>query len=133
MSTEVPPAPSPPPPPVVWQTLLVASANLLNLALPRRVFYANQEPFSEGEYERKTSLAGGDAGAAGGRRDGRAGGLGRSGAARPRWHAAACAATPCRCPAPSMARPARRVSGLVTRLAIEQVTSMAAFASPPSA
>jgi predicted extracellular nuclease len=53
-------APLPPAPaPAAWQTLQVASANLLNLALPRRVFYANQEPYSEAEYERKTSwLAG---------------------------------------------------------------------------
>ena len=72
MTSEVPaeasraPA-SPPPPPAVpppvpapaWQTLQVASANVLNLALPGRAFYENQEPYGEAEYERKTTwLAG---------------------------------------------------------------------------
>lgn len=53
------PSQAPSPAPATWQTLQVATANVLNLALPRRVFYANQEPFSEAEYERKTAwLAG---------------------------------------------------------------------------
>jgi endonuclease/exonuclease/phosphatase family metal-dependent hydrolase len=36
-----------------WSTLTVASCNLLNLALPGRKFYPNQEPFGEDEYRRK--------------------------------------------------------------------------------
>lgn len=45
--------PPPPPPPPQWLTLPVASANLLNLAAPGQVFYANQEPYDALEYERK--------------------------------------------------------------------------------
>ncbi|MCW5635346.1 MAG: endonuclease/exonuclease/phosphatase family protein [Rubrivivax sp.] len=38
---------------------MLASANLLNLALPGRVFYENLEPYDDAEYERKTAwLAG---------------------------------------------------------------------------
>jgi len=50
-------APSPPAPPQ-WQTLQLATANVLNLALPGRSFYANQDPFTEAEYERKTDWLG---------------------------------------------------------------------------
>ena len=42
-----------------WQTLQLASANLLNLALPGRSFYDNQDPYSAAEFERKVAwLAG---------------------------------------------------------------------------
>jgi endonuclease/exonuclease/phosphatase family metal-dependent hydrolase len=41
-----------------WQTLQLASANLLNLALPGRSTYANQEPCSAAEYERKVAWLG---------------------------------------------------------------------------
>jgi endonuclease/exonuclease/phosphatase family metal-dependent hydrolase len=44
--------------PPVWHTLLVATGNLLNLALPGRRFYENQEPYDDGEYERKLSWLG---------------------------------------------------------------------------
>ena len=37
--------PQPPAPPV-WHTLQVASGNLLNLALPGRSYYDNQDPYS---------------------------------------------------------------------------------------
>jgi predicted extracellular nuclease len=40
-------------------TLTVATANVLNLANPRRVFYANQDPYSPHEYERKIEWLGG--------------------------------------------------------------------------
>lgn len=46
------------PPPVVWSTLTLATCNTLNLALPARVFYDNQEPFSADEYARKTAWLG---------------------------------------------------------------------------
>ena len=39
-------------------TLTVATANVLNLALPERVFYANQDPYNPREYARKTSWLG---------------------------------------------------------------------------
>ncbi len=42
----------------IWQTLLVASGNLLNLALPGRVFYENQDPYDEAGYERKLAWLG---------------------------------------------------------------------------
>ena len=41
-----------------WQTLQVASANLLNLALPGRRFYANQDPYDRAEYEHKIAWLG---------------------------------------------------------------------------
>lgn len=41
-----------------WQTLQLASANLLNLALPGRSFYVNQEPYGAAEYERKVNWLG---------------------------------------------------------------------------
>ena len=44
--------------PVQWLTLHVASANLLNLALPGHAFYAGHDPYSEAEYERKLSWLG---------------------------------------------------------------------------
>src|SRR5262245_9344685 len=55
----LPPLPPPPPPPPQWQTLHLASANLLNLALPARSFYVNQDPYSHDEYERKLDWLGG--------------------------------------------------------------------------
>lgn len=39
-------------------TLMVASCNLLNLALPHRRFYENQDPYSDDEYARKTAWLG---------------------------------------------------------------------------
>lgn len=45
---------APPPPSASW----LASMNLLNLALPGRRFYPNQDPFSSAEYERKTRWLG---------------------------------------------------------------------------
>ncbi len=41
-----------------FATLMVASCNLLNLALPGRAFYANQEPYRSDEYERKLNWLG---------------------------------------------------------------------------
>lgn len=41
-----------------WATCMVASGNALNLALPGRAFYANQEPFSDAEYGQKTQWLG---------------------------------------------------------------------------
>lgn len=41
-----------------WATLVVASGNLLNLALPGRVFYDNQEPFDPAEHDRKVAWLG---------------------------------------------------------------------------
>lgn len=52
------PPPAPPPLQPQWQVLRVASANVLNLALPGHVFYENQEPFEADEYERKTGWLG---------------------------------------------------------------------------
>ncbi|MCW7537657.1 endonuclease/exonuclease/phosphatase family protein [Aquabacterium sp. A7-Y] len=46
------------PPPVNWATLTVATCNTLNLALPGRVFYDNQEPYGLDEYRRKTGWLG---------------------------------------------------------------------------
>jgi endonuclease/exonuclease/phosphatase family metal-dependent hydrolase len=40
------------------QPCWLASANLLNLALPGRPFYPNQEPYSEAQYQRKTQWLG---------------------------------------------------------------------------
>lgn len=51
-------APPPAAQPPAWATLLVASCNLLNLALPRRVTYANQPPLTEADYERKLGWLG---------------------------------------------------------------------------
>lgn len=45
-------------PPNGWATLTVASCNLLNLALPGRVFYANQEPYGADEQEKKLEWLG---------------------------------------------------------------------------
>lgn len=44
--------------PVEWIPLTVASCNLLNLALPGRVFYPNQEPYGRAEHERKLDWIG---------------------------------------------------------------------------
>ncbi len=40
-------------------TLTVATANVLNLANPGRIFYANQDTYSQNEFERKTEWLGG--------------------------------------------------------------------------
>lgn len=53
-----PPPPTPPSPPQ-WQTLQLATANVLNLALPGRSFYPNQDPYGATEYERKVAWLGG--------------------------------------------------------------------------
>ena len=47
-----------PPVPPAWTTLMVGSANVLNLALPGRSFYANQQPYSHAEHERKLDWLG---------------------------------------------------------------------------
>ena len=52
------PAPFAPPPPPAWATLVVASCNTLNLALPGRAYYDNQEPYGTDEYERKLDWLG---------------------------------------------------------------------------
>jgi predicted extracellular nuclease len=41
-----------------FSTLMVASANLLNLALPGRAYYPNQDAYDEREHERKTAWLG---------------------------------------------------------------------------
>lgn len=46
------------PPAVSWSTLMVASCNVLNLALPGRVFYDNQQPYGANEHERKLDWLG---------------------------------------------------------------------------
>ena len=52
-------SPAPPGPGTQWLTLHLASANLLNLALPGRSYYPNQDPYSQADYERKIAwLAG---------------------------------------------------------------------------
>jgi endonuclease/exonuclease/phosphatase family metal-dependent hydrolase len=43
---------------VALGTLMVASCNLLNLALPGRLFYPNQDPYSDDEYARKLDWLG---------------------------------------------------------------------------
>jgi endonuclease/exonuclease/phosphatase family metal-dependent hydrolase len=47
--TTIPPAPA---------TLVLATCNTLNLANPGRLFYANQEPFTADEYQRKVAWLG---------------------------------------------------------------------------
>ncbi len=50
---------TPPAPPVqAWASLTVATANVLNLALPNRQFYDNQDPYTEAEYQRKLDWLG---------------------------------------------------------------------------
>ena len=44
--------------PAQWQTLQVANANLLNLALPGQVFYAGQDAYDGAEHERKLAWLG---------------------------------------------------------------------------
>ncbi len=44
--------------PPQYDTLTLATANVLNLALPGRTFYANQEPYSQNEYARKIEWLG---------------------------------------------------------------------------
>jgi endonuclease/exonuclease/phosphatase family metal-dependent hydrolase len=54
-------APAHPPAPAAapnWQPLVVSTMNLLNLALPHRVFYENQPPYEPREYEAKTRWIG---------------------------------------------------------------------------
>jgi endonuclease/exonuclease/phosphatase family metal-dependent hydrolase len=46
-------------PPTSLATLMVSNCNLLNLALPGRVFYDNQDPYSADEYGRKIDWLGG--------------------------------------------------------------------------
>ena len=59
MSAIPPPSPAAlPPTGSNFATLFVATCNLLNLALPRRVFYANQDPYDHREYERKIGWIG---------------------------------------------------------------------------
>ncbi len=41
-----------------FATLFLATCNVLNLARPNRVYYLNQEPYSEREYERKIGWLG---------------------------------------------------------------------------
>lgn len=52
------PAPAPSTAGAPTATLLAASMNLLNLALPGQVFYDNQDAYSEAEYSRKTEWIG---------------------------------------------------------------------------
>lgn len=47
-----------PPPAAVFATVQVATCNLLNLARASRVFYPNQDPYTEAEYQRKTAWIG---------------------------------------------------------------------------
>lgn len=54
MTEKAAPRPAPP----AWATLTVATANLLNLANPGRVFYPNQEPYNTREFERKLDWLG---------------------------------------------------------------------------
>lgn len=44
--------------PPAFSTLTVATCNVLNLALPGRTFYPNQEPYSQSEYEQKVAWLG---------------------------------------------------------------------------
>ena len=44
--------------PVAFATLQVATANLLNLALPGRVFYPNQDAYTDADYRRKIDWIG---------------------------------------------------------------------------
>jgi endonuclease/exonuclease/phosphatase family metal-dependent hydrolase len=45
--------------PIPYATLTLATCNLLNLANPGRLFYENQEPYSQAEFERKIEWTGG--------------------------------------------------------------------------
>lgn len=57
--TQPDPTPPPPgPPPVNWATLVAASCNTLNLALPQRTTYANQPPLDDADYARKVTWLG---------------------------------------------------------------------------
>lgn len=120
--------PPPPPPPPQWQTLQVASANVLNLALPGRGFYENQEPFEQGEYERKIGWLGSMIG----RLDADVLGV------QEIWDEAALTAAVARSAAQRryvVSAPGAEGGavgtprvGLVTRLAVERLTSIAEFA-----
>ena len=52
------PTPSPADAPAAWTTVMVASCNVLNLALPGRRFYPNQDPYGNAEHERKLDWLG---------------------------------------------------------------------------
>lgn len=54
----IPAAPNGAPQPPTWATLTLATCNLLNLALPGRMFYENQEPYGTEEYQRKIAWLG---------------------------------------------------------------------------
>jgi endonuclease/exonuclease/phosphatase family metal-dependent hydrolase len=41
-----------------WATLVVATCNLLNLALPGRAFYPNHDPYDDAQYQRKIDWLG---------------------------------------------------------------------------
>lgn len=58
LTAPVSPPPQPPPQPQ-WQTLQLASCNLLNLAQPGQLFYEGQDAYTETEHERKTAWLGG--------------------------------------------------------------------------
>jgi len=45
-------------PPQPLATLMVATCNVLNLANPGRLFYENQDPYSQTEFERKITWLG---------------------------------------------------------------------------
>ncbi len=47
-----------PVPPTNWHPLWLAAANLLNLALPGRSYYPNQDAYSDNEYRRKIAWLG---------------------------------------------------------------------------
>ncbi len=57
-SVPVPDSASSAPLPTPFATLMVSNCNLLNLALPGRVFYDNQDPYSADEYTRKIDWLG---------------------------------------------------------------------------
>lgn len=44
--------------PITLATLMVATCNVLNLANPGRMFYANQDPYTEAEFDRKLNWLG---------------------------------------------------------------------------
>ncbi len=110
-----------------WQTLLVASVNTLNLALPGQLFYAGQDPYDEREHERKVNWLGGM--------------VARLGADvfgfQEVWHEAALKAVVARsgihlnavlAPGAESGATGTPRLGLATRLAVEQVESLADFA-----
>lgn len=58
MNQTTPSAAAAPPAPPSWQTLQVATGNLLNLALPGRDFYPGQDGYDPEAYERKLNWLG---------------------------------------------------------------------------